>query len=289
MILDPHHHDASRRHDGCESSAALFGDLLSELYETYNRREFVHPDPLEFLYGYDDVRDREIVALVASCLAYGAVRQILKSVGLVLARMGNPRAFLADSSRTSLLATFRDFKHRFTTGEELATLLHSVKLVVERHGSLGSCLASGCSKDHATVMPALTHFVGEVSSGFNGRPRSLLPRPEAGSACKRLHLFLRWMVRHDAVDPGGWEMVPASSLLVPLDVHMHRISRALGFTRRKQADLRAAEEITAAFRAVAPHDPVRFDFALTRLGIRDDLDPEAFVSECRRIARPDRS
>ena len=263
--------------------ATIYASNLCELYETYNRREYVHPDPLEFLYDYEELRDREIVGLVASSLAYGAVRQILKSVASVLERMDSPHAFLERSSKQDLLKTFRDFKHRFTTGEELATMLYGVKKAVERYGSLQGCFSTGFSNEQETIIPALSGFVKELSSVFEGRPRSLLPSPNAGSACKRLNLFLRWMVRRDDVDPGGWDNIPASRLIVPLDIHMHRISLQLGLTKRKQADLKAAYEITAAFRSIEPDDPVRYDFALTRLGIRDDLDPGEFLKSCKEL------
>lgn len=261
--------------------AVANAENLCELYEKYNRREFVHPDPLEFLYDYPELRDREIAGLVASSLAYGAVRQILKSVAEVLERMESPCEFLRVAHRSSLVSTFKDFKHRFTTGEELATMLWGVKLVLDKHGSLGACFLTGLSPEHDTIIPALADFVRELSSPFNERPRSLLPSPDLGSACKRLNLFLRWMVRKDAVDPGGWDDVPQNKLIVPLDVHMHRISRQLGLTARKQANLRTAYEITAAFREIEPDDPIRYDFVLTRLGIRDDLDPEDFLQSCR--------
>jgi uncharacterized protein (TIGR02757 family) len=257
-----------------------YSENLCELYETYNHREFVHPDPLEFLYDYPDLRDREIVGLVASSLAYGGVRQILKGVKSVLVRMESPHAFLRDSSRGSLVRMFEKFKYRFTTGDELAGMLYGVKRVVEEHGSLQACFVNAMRDDHETVIPALSVLVKELSAVFEGRPRSLLPSPIAGSACKRLNLFLRWMVRRDEVDPGGWDDVPASKLIVPLDTHMHRISLQLGLTNRKQANLKAACEITAAFRTIEPEDPVRYDFALTRLGIRDDLDPGEFLRSC---------
>jgi uncharacterized protein (TIGR02757 family) len=255
----------------------ICAEKLCHLYATYNRREFVHPDPLEVLYKYDDLPDREVVALVASSLAYGGVRQILRSVNAVLDRMDSPCDFLLHASRPSLIETFKDFKHRFTTGEELATLLYGAQRVIQRHGSLHACFSKGFSHDHDTILPALTAFVNELSAACNGRPRSLLPSPDAGSACKRLNLFLRWMVRQDEVDPGGWDMIPRSKLIVPVDVHMHRISLKLGLTSRKQANLRTACEITSAFRNVDPEDPVRYDFCLTRFGIRDDLDPMEFL------------
>lgn len=262
-------------------SARPYAEQLCGLYDALNRRDLVHPDPLEFLYDYEEVGDREIVALVASSLAYGSVHQILKSVSSVLACIPSPRRFLLDSSRTDLYDTFKEFKYRFTTGHELASMLFGAKRVIERFGSLHACFASGLSKEHDTVIPALCFFVGELSQVFDAPPRSLLPAPERGSAVKRLNLFLRWMVRQDAVDPGGWHGIPAAKLLVPVDIHMHRLCLRLGLTHRKQADLKAAYEITDAFRAVAPDDPVRFDFCLTRLGIRGDMNPDCFIRLCK--------
>lgn len=104
-------------------------------------------------------------------------------------------------------------------------------------------------------------------------PGHLIAIPCRGSACKRLHLFLRWMIRKDRVDPGGWEDIHPAGLIVPLDVHMHRICVNLGMTERKQPNLKTALEVTAAFKTVAPNDPVRYDFVLSRFGIRKDLDP----------------
>jgi uncharacterized protein (TIGR02757 family) len=253
---------------------------LCELYEKYNHRAFVHPDPLEFLYDYPELRDREIVGLVASSLAYGAVRQILKSVAAVLKRMESPYDFLRATRRDALVDIFKDFKHRFTTGEELATMLWGVRLVLDKFGSLNACFVASLRPEHDSITPALSGFVSELSSPFEARPRSLLPSPDLGSACKRLNLFLLWMVRRDAVDPGGWDNVPRSKLIVPLDVHMHRISQQLGLTARRQANLRTAYEITSAFKEIEPEDPVRYDFVLTRLGIRDDLDPAEFLQSC---------
>jgi uncharacterized protein (TIGR02757 family) len=260
-----------------DTQPAVTREILEELYATYNRRELVHPDPLEFLYEYDDVLDREIVALVASYLAYGRVAQILRSVRRVLDRMPEPAAFVRGASPETLKTSLAGLKHRFTTGETLAALLAGARRAIERHGSLGACFAAGLSDGDETVLPALRTFVGELNSIVPAANRPPLPCPSDGSACKRLNLFLRWMVRRDDVDPGGWDDVPPSKLIVPLDTHMLKIGRALGLTQRSQADLRTAREVTAAFRALAPQDPVRYDFALTRLGIRHDADLDAFL------------
>jgi uncharacterized protein (TIGR02757 family) len=250
-------------------------DKLEGLYAAYNRREFVHPDPLEFLYPYPALRDREIVALIASSLAYGRVAQILKSVSSVLGRMGpSPFHFIMSSPRESLLTAFSDFKHRFTAGRELAWMLWCARRAIKKHGSLLGCFLAGWEDKERTVLPGLSSFVRAFPKNSGACWGGFLPSPANGSACKRLNLFMRWMVRQDDVDPGGWGRIPASKLIVPLDVHMHRISLGFGWTSRKQADLRAAVEVTEAFKKVAPEDPVRYDFALTRLGIRSDMDYE---------------
>jgi uncharacterized protein (TIGR02757 family) len=254
-------------------ASARSKERLEALYSEYNRRCYVHPDPLEFLYDFRNPLDVEVAGLIASSLAYGNVKQILRSVSLVLTKMGPcPSAFLLSSPFNRIAGTFSGFKHRFTTGQDLARLLWGMRQVMERHGSLQKCFMSRLHRDDHTVIPALSAFVEKV---FPDGCDFLIPSPAKGSACKRLNLFLRWMVRRDDVDPGGWDGVPSSKLLVPLDTHMHRIAMTLGLTKRKQADLRTAIEITEAFRMLSPSDPVRYDFVLTRFGIRKDLDRTA--------------
>jgi len=257
-------------------------ERLDELYTRYHHRALVHPDPLEFLYAYHDPRDKEVVGLIASSLAYGRVAQILKSVSCVLEKMNpSPCAFLLDSSLNSLVTTFEDFKHRFTTGDDLASMLWDAKGVIERYGSLQACFMACFNDRDDTVLPALSAFVKQFNACSSTHGKfSLLPSPAKGSACKRLNLFLRWMVRRDRVDPGGWRAVPATKLIVPLDTHMHRICLLLNLTRRRQADLRAAVEVTHGFRTIVPEDPVRYDFVLTRFGIRKDVELTRFLERC---------
>ncbi len=252
-------------------------ERLDQIYRTYNSRRWVHPDPLEFLYGYRDPLDREIVGLVASSLAYGRVLQILKSVRFVLEKMGtSPRDFLASQEEGDLLEAFRGFKHRFTTAEELVALLLGIRRVTNRFGSLHACFRCGYQDGHDTVLPALSLFVSELSQMCKGGGNSLLPRPEKGSACKRLHLYLRWMIRRDRVDPGVWKSIPAHKLIVPLDTHMYRMGVHMKLTRRSAADLCTAVEVTKGFQTICPEDPVRYDFALTRMGMRGQFPFGAF-------------
>ena len=245
---------------------------LNNLYDQYNKRRYVHPDPLEFLYSYKDVRDREIVGLIASSLAYGRVAQILKSVSFVLNMMNpSPYLFLKNSTYRSICQAFEGFRHRFSTGDQIASLLWGTKNVINRFGSLNECFVYSMSTDDETVIPAMTFFAGQLTAG-ECKPGHLVALPEKGSACKRMNLFLRWMVRKDKVDPGGWQDVPWSKLIVPLDTHMHKISLKLDLTTKKHPNMRTALEITSSFKQLNPDDPVKYDFVLTRLGIRDDMD-----------------
>jgi uncharacterized protein (TIGR02757 family) len=229
----------------------------------------VHPDPLEFVHRYEDPRDREVVGLVAASLAYGRVAQILVSVETVLEALGpSPATALTVPGRQRLARALRGFRHRFTTGRDVCTLLDGVDRLLERWGSLERAFVAGVGPGDDTVVPAVGRFTERLCEA-SGRPGgNLLPEPGKGSACKRLHLFLRWMARRDEVDPGVWTAVSPSLLVVPLDVHMHRIAQSLGATSRRQADLRAALEATEWFRRLSPDDPVKYDFALTRMGMR---------------------
>lgn len=257
-------------------------EFFESIYARLNRRDLVHPDPLEFLYNYPKVHDREIVAIIASTLAYGRVAQILKSVTTVLSKMPSPATFLKSVSLESLQSTFRDFKHRFTTGSDVAWLLFGIKCTVEQYGSLEKCFVRGLKKNDETVLPALSKFVKKLVSPLEDKQSFALPLPEKGSACKRLNLFLRWMVRRDEVDLGGWNSVPSSKLIIPLDTHMHKIGLLLGMTKRRQANMCTALEITSAFKKLVPEDPVKYDFALTRLGIRSEIDLETFILNARK-------
>ena len=248
-------------------------EKLEFLYKKYNHRKYVHPDPLEFLYNYNNLQDREIAGLIASSLAYGRVAQILKSTAHILDIMGkSPAEFIKNASVKSLNEQFKGFKHRFATGAHLAVMLMGAKKMILDYGSLYECFLSGIHTNDKTILPGLQVFSEQLA--YYGDPKHLVPIPQKGSACKRMNLFLRWMVRKDEVDPGGWEKISCKKLIIPLDVHMYNISLKLGLTKRKQTNMKTAMEITAGFAKLAPYDPVKYDFSLTRFGIRDDISYE---------------
>ncbi len=261
-----------------KESIKTLKDSLENLYNRFNRREFVHPDPLEYLYCYEDLRDREIAGLVASGLAYGRVKQILNAAGSVLDELGaSPSLFLTEISLETLQNLFGDFRYRFTKGQEVAYILKAASEMQVEYGSLGNLLIQSISSKG--YIEALNLMISTILGKAGLSTSSMLSLPSKGSTCKRLNLWMRWMVRSDDVDPGGWDGIETDVLYVPLDTHMFRAAKLLGFTSKRTADWRAVEEITEGFRTLCPDDPVKYDFSLTRFGIRDDLDMNGLLKE----------
>ena len=251
-------------------------EVLEELYNCYNNRCWVHPDPLEFLYRYDRLPDREVAALVASMLAYGRVGGILDSVSRVLDPLGGaPARALRHLYLEELEGMLEGFRHRFATGFEVARILKAYSRLQSAEGGIGAYLG----RIQGSLMERLDTLVGRVYDLAGIPPVHLLAVPSRGSACKRHMLMLRWMVRHDRVDPGGWQHLGRENLLVPLDVHMMRAARLIGLTESQSTCLRVAREITRGFGALRPDDPVRYDFAITRFGIRPELTMDQLLPE----------
>jgi len=167
------------------------------------------------------------------------------------------------------------FKHRFTTGDDISDLLWLLQKVLNQYGSIEGYFVQGYRECDENIIPALTHFCDSLCAMYAGKHgdqvsrglQYLLASPIRGSACKRLNLFLRWMVRDDQVDAGIWKSIDKAKLIVPIDVHMGRLCKFLGFHNHKTISLKTAVEITKHFSKIEPSDPVKYDFALSRIGI----------------------
>ena len=252
---------------------------LDKLYRRYNRREMIRSDPLRFVYQYSKPADMEIAAFLASALAYGRVAQIERSLTDLFKRMGNsPFDFVVHFDRKKR-RLFKDFRHRFTSGQDISDLLTLFQVVLDRYGSIENCFVSDYSTGDKHLIPASSKFCQRllnIHSNRNGQIRRglkfLLANPADGSACKRLNLFLRWMIRHDAVDTGLWTSIEPARLLVPVDVHMGRLCKILNFYSQKALSLSAAVAITESFAKIEPADPAKYDFALSRIGIVENCD-----------------
>jgi uncharacterized protein (TIGR02757 family) len=252
---------------------------LDALYALYDER-FVDPDPLQFVRAQHTPEDREVVGLLASSLAYGNVKQIKTGISAVMQVLGPEparavRTFEASAAHRALAR----FKHRFNDGRDVACLLFYMRQMIESHGSIGAFFAAGDDEAAADVEPGLESFGRRalaLSHGglYAGRAlpkdagvRFFFPCPSSGSACKRLNLYLRWMVRREGVDLGVWRETDPARLVIPLDAHVLNIARRVRLTRYRSPGWRMAVDITRRLRQLDPKDPVKYDFALHRMGL----------------------
>lgn len=249
--------------------------ILNEIFEKFHHREFVIPDPLQFLYKFEDVRDREIAGLIASSLALGRVNSIIGIISSILKKLPAPYSNLTSLTKNEITVLFSDFKYRFYKSEDLINLLMAIKSVIEEFGSLNKCFLSGYKERDKTIHAALMAFVNNLSKENHLK---MIADPSKNSACKRLMLYMRWMIREDEIDPGGWEGIPRNKLIIPLDTHIFKISKIFHLTRRNDAGMKTALEITESLKKYDSDDPIRFDFSLTRPGIHPDLDYGEFKS-----------
>jgi len=259
---------------------AIIRNVLERLYSKYNHRDLIKPDPLQFVYRYSEPSDMEVTAFLAADLAYGRVRHIQKSLTNLFERMGKgPYAFVRGFGKTER-KRLKGFKHRFTTDQDISDLLILLKEVLNRYGSIEEFFIQGYNPGDRNIIPALSKFCESLFTMYTRHQddrvsrglKYLLASPANGSASKRLNLFLRWMVRDDEVDTGLWKSIDKAKLIVPIDVHMGRLCKILGLYNQKAVSLQTAIKITEGFAEIESADPVKYDFALSRIGILEDCN-----------------
>jgi uncharacterized protein (TIGR02757 family) len=249
---------------------------ILSIYKQYHRPDYIGIDPLTTLRRFTIAGDLEVAGLIAAVLSHGRVETIIRNCEDLFRRIEwQPLSFLRDTDYIMKKKTFRGFKHRFNDGNDIALYLQSVDIIRKSYGSLERFFSEHLKTSEFNIKDVLIVFSETIIShvrNITGRiPRLfpfLTPSPAGGGACKRLNMYLRWMVRpDDGIDRGVWKHIPASHLIMPVDTHIVRIAAQLGLTRRKSADWRMAEEVTGQLRAIDPEDPVRFDFSLCRYGM----------------------
>ncbi len=234
---------------------------LDALYDNFNAPEAAL-DPIQIVRRYPEVRDREVVAFIAAGLAFGRVASVMASIEAVCLVLGaSPAACVRAFDPKRDGAALKPFVHRWVRGRDVVHMLVVLRDMIREFGSIERCFASGYDGSHEDLAPAIEAFSARAGKSY------FFAKPSSGSACKRMNLFLRWMVRRDAVDPGGWTLIPASKLLVPLDTHTIRVGKCLRLTRRASPGWKMAADITAALGKLDPSDPVRYDFSLCHLGM----------------------
>lgn len=250
---------------------------MDTLYAEFNVAHAA-ADPVWFAHRFAAAADREVVAFIASALAFGRVQSVLNSVEGMLTVMGaSPAAFVRGFSPARDRARFDHLVHRWTNGPDFAALVWILRTMIDHAGSIEGFFAEGLDAGAVDVSEALQSFSTRALAidlrPVYGRSKPkpgvayFFSRPSSGGACKRLNLFLRWMVRHDRVDLGVWSKVKPGQLIVPLDTHVIRVGQCLRLTTLKSPGWRMAADITASLREIDPVDPVKFDFSICHLGM----------------------
>jgi uncharacterized protein (TIGR02757 family) len=254
------------------------GDRFEELYRAFDHTSSAS-DPVHIVRRFIEPADREVVGFCAAGLAFGRVSSVLQSIEALLQVMGpTPAAFVRDFDPVRHGPRLAPLVHRWIRGRDLVALLLVLQRMLRESGSIEAFFRDGDEPSQAHIGAALDAFSTralrtDLRAAYGRRvPKArgvsyFFPRPSSGSACKRLNLFLRWMVRRDAIDLGVWTTVSPSRLIVPLDTHVIRLGRCLRLTKYTSPGWKMAEEITASLRKLHPEDPVRYDFSLCHVGM----------------------
>jgi uncharacterized protein (TIGR02757 family) len=252
-------------------------EKLEYHYKAFNFEQ-IEPDPLQFPHLYKDEKDIELMAFISSVFAYGTVSQIVNTLNKIVGIMNiQPYKFIINVEKKNLKVKLEGLKHRFYNENDIGIFFLALRKVYDRHSSLKNLFLKNYNENEPNLKSGISAFskemlrtalsvnnLKELSNGL----KFMFPLPEKGSACKRMNLFLRWMVRKDELDFGLWNDVPAGKLIIPVDTHIAKISRQLKLTSRKVVSWKMAEEITEKLKKYDPADPVKYDFALCHIGMR---------------------
>ncbi|MCK5139762.1 MAG: TIGR02757 family protein [Thermodesulfovibrionia bacterium] len=253
-------------------------NILDSFYNEFNFKERLKHDPIEFPRRFSNPEDAEVAGILASCFAYGKVELFKPVIEKILKPGGTrPARFFLDFSLQKDSNYFKGINYRFNKEKDVLCLIYIVSQALKRWGSLKNLFSYYYRPEQRDIGQALGNFLDFLLSidtspvyGKNIKPYGLtqfFPIPQKGSTCKRINLFLRWMVRTKDIDLGIWNNIEPSKLIIPLDTHIVKISRCLGLTKRASTDWKAAQEITESLRKLDHEDPLKYDFALCHLGI----------------------
>jgi len=236
-----------------------FKKRLDILYELYNDKKYIQYDPIRYVHEFENDVEREVVGLISSSLSFGRVKQILKAIDYLLTIMGRkPLHYTMDIKRVPD-SRLLSFKYRFVSGADIHRFLSITRELIERYGSVGSFVNEIYKGDLLGLVDAFTRLYHGV--GY------MIPSSVRGSACKRLFMYFRWMVRKDNIDLGLWNFISPEDLIIPLDTHVFRTAKSLGLTSKKTPSLKAAMEITENLRKLCKDDPVKYDWPLSHIWI----------------------
>lgn len=249
-------------------------ELLESLHDKFNNESFIEADPISVPHSFTRVEDREIAGFLAATIAWGNRRAIVQSAHRMVRYMDNaPYDFVVNASDDEI-ATLGSYVHRTFNGGDFQDFVRALRHIINQWGSIGGYFESHY-EEYGDLRKVLSDFRRDFhSADHNPHSEKHLSSIDKGAACKRLFMYLRWMVRRDdrGVDFGLWQRIPMSALYMPLDLHTGRMGRSLGLLTRKQDDWKAVEELTASLRNFSNEDPVRYDYSLFGVGISRMFD-----------------
>lgn len=249
-------------------------DKLEFHYRAFDKSQ-LSPDPLEIPHRFNNKEDIELTAFIASLFAFGSVGLIIRQIDKVLLPLGEkPYQSLMAMSDAELKKYFCKNPYRFYSEKDVYVLFNILQRLLRKFGGIEKLFDDG-GKSEVSVKKLFSNFshriLREVESAHEPVTRGIkfmFPSPNSGSACKRMNLFLRWMVRKDELDFGLWDVITPAQLLIPVDTHIAKICRRLKLTHRNNADWKMAEEITFRLKTFDPTDPIKYDFALCHISMR---------------------
>ncbi len=241
--------------------------LLDELAEKYETEDFIKDDPVRFGHRFKDKKDIEIASFMASLVAYGRRDIFTKKLDKLFE--------IADNKPLEFILNFEpeilgDFNYRFGKPKDFAEIFTILKELYTKDGGLEELFKYGYKTSENLFIPVCDYFYSRVKDAGQGF-YFMIPNPRNGGAMKRMCMFLRWMVRKGPVDFGIWDFMPQSELLIPLDVHVARISREMGLLKRTTNDFKAVLELTENLKKLDPNDPVKYDFAMFGYGVNKPI------------------
>lgn len=264
-------------------------EYLDELVERHEDASFIEDDPISIPHAFDDPRDQEVIGFYAALLAWGRRDVMLRKLRELCDRMGHaPYHFVRTFDRDQDADALDSFVHRTFQPSDAIWLTTNLQAALERHTTMERLFAAHRPQEANQERSPVREMLQGVSTTLltihpetPQRLRKHLARPEAGSACKRLNMYLRWMTRSGPVDLGLWSCLDTADLMIPLDVHTGRQARALGLLHRKSNDWKAVRRLTNVLRHFCPEDPARYDFALFGVGVQDESLEARFTGDNR--------
>ncbi len=248
--------------------------IFEKVYSQYHHKKFAMNDPVQWIYSYPNKKDKEIVGLISALLAFGNAKSFNNKIKKVISLWRYPSKELLNWSKKDFQWALAGFQHRFVHGKIVANFLYGLRRTLEEYGTISFCILNHYKKSSGNLWYTLQSFTDELRKLADCPLHFLVPMPNNGGACKRLWLYLRWMVRKDEIDLGCWEFIKPQQLIIPLDTHIYQWAVSLRLISDRSLNAKTAMILTEIFRQICPEDPLRYDFSLCQagmLGMRDKI------------------